>query len=89
MSAIPPHIGDAIGPTEVVVTEVPAADAPLMDGQVPLVQVLRRSAMTRLVIHRRPLEARATGRRDLVGLITAACAAELSRAAGLDWPDDS
>jgi hypothetical protein len=84
-----PGLG-ALGDLQVVVTELPAADAPeAADGPVPLgsARPATPGRPARLVVHRRPVEARALGAGELERLVRDVVTEQLALLLGVP-PED-
>lgn len=86
ISLLPEHLAQEVTPAEVVVVDVPGPEAVVdEDGQVSLARFVpaRGRVRPQLVVHRRPLEHRATDRDDLVQLLRLAIGLAVARALGL------
>lgn len=85
VDTLPPPVRTALATAELVVVDVPPAGTVPVDGLLPLVEVHgTRGRASRVVVYRRPVEARALNRLDLTDLLGEALIIEAARALGLD-----
>lgn len=85
VATLPPPVREALATADIVVGEVPPPGTVPVDGMLPLVEVRGRARQaSRVVVYRRPVEARALSRLDLADLLGEALIVEAASALGLD-----
>lgn len=89
LALLPPPLAGHAERAELLVDDVPAGLGADL-GEVPLARFerTRPGRPDRLTVYRRPLEARAGSRAELVEVIRLAAGEEIADALGLDPPDD-
>ncbi|HWB71395.1 MAG TPA: metallopeptidase family protein [Egibacteraceae bacterium] len=88
VETLPRGLLEAVADAEIVVEDVPGADAA---RQVALARFDPAAVPPRLTVYRRPLESRAWSREELDEVVRTAVGREVARALGVadDFPDDS